>query len=627
MSKQSDRDTSFIQNSNDSESSQAVAPMEERMSTFDVGWGEKGDVESRRSVLPIKPGHEPIYEDTPFLCCNRRFSKELGSWYLYDWASSAFWGFGMTFLIPLFLASIAEVKANEGKSIPICEGAKGETNGATYDVNCFTDGDDYKRWFCSQGNNILSDHKDACTKCIPGKGNVFWSGVKAEGFNLDPVKTVPFLFTDVNYVTYVTWIISFSIIFQAFVFVIFGPYADSGGLRKRMFTFTIIGGAISVMLFYFAAGEQAYLLGSIIVVIANVLGGFSVVLYNSYMPILAAAHPRIALAYAHPTNEESNELAAFYDRHESNVSMLGFTTGYVGSLLAMGIVMVVISFGANEVANGFFSYRISCLIVGTWWLVFSIPCIIYLKTRPGPPLSESAPTLVCKIFYGWIHTYRSICYCFKFKDAAIFLCIYGLYIDMVNTITYVGILFGKEELCMGQIELVILALANVGGCIIGGIGFMILQSLFQLTTKTIILICLFSYTLCTVYGVTGVFQNVIGIHQHWEFYIFAFILGCLTGVIQSNSRALFAEFIPVGKESMFFSIYQLTEKLTSWMGPLITGAISAVPQLNKRWAFFYFTIMAMGPALLLYFFVNVRRGMVAAGRIPASEEETQETKK
>jgi UMF1 family MFS transporter len=85
-------------------------------------------------------------------------------------------------------------------------------------------------------------------------------------------------------------------------------------------------------------------------------------------------------------------------------------------------------------------------------------------------------------------------------------------------------------------------------------------------------------------------------------------------VIQSNSRALFADFIPKGHEASFFSIYQLTDKMTSWIGPVVIGQISADNMTDKRYAFIYLLVMSIIPAVLLQFAVNLRQGMIAAGR-------------
>jgi len=620
------RSSSWAPNNNDDdpEALNEEKPADDQMGDdWDLNWGPKEEVERRRSILSIREGHEPIYEDTPMYIFNKRFSKELAAWYLYDWGMSAFGGFAMTFVIPIFLLFLAEVKANDGDLMPYCNAPQILPDGSTYDIVCEIDKTNLSNSYCVQGVNRLVDHAKACQQCLPGFGYVYWSGNRDLGFASDPTTMVPFLGFEVNYVSFFTYIVSIAILLQGITFITVAPYADCGKNRKWMFSAAVIGGSSACVLLFFASGDMGYFIGAILVIIAAVLFGLANVCYNSYLPIIVAAHPRIALQFAHPTKEESHALEMFYEEHESNVSMIGFTVGYIGQLLLMLIVLVVIRFsGANNQTDGFFGFRLGLVVTGGWWLFFSLPGVYYIKPRPGPPLHTVAPQFTRKLFYGFIHTYRCLSHCLKYKDVIIYLVSYGIYSDMVGTVTYTGILFAKEELCFGVPQLTILALINLLGAIFGGIFFMLMKNFFGLTTKTIILICLSIYGSCTIYGITGIFTTSIGLYSPYELYFFAFTLGTVTGVIQGNSRALFADFTPKGKEAMFFSIYQLTDKLTNWVGPFVVGQISEDAMTNKRWTFVYLFSTTLIAAILLIFFVDLRRGVNSAGR-NAPQETTE----
>jgi MFS transporter, UMF1 family len=45
------------------------------------------------------------------------------------------------------------------------------------------------------------------------------------------------------------------------------------------------------------------------------------------------------------------------------------------------------------------------------------------------------------------------------------------------------------------------------------------------------------------------------------------------GGSQALSRALFSRMIPAGREASFFGLYEVSERGTSWLGPLIFGAV------------------------------------------------------
>ena len=53
--------------------------------------------------------------------------------------------------------------------------------------------------------------------------------------------------------------------------------------------------------------------------------------------------------------------------------------------------------------------------------------------------------------------------------------------------------------------------------------------------------------------------------------IFAIVLGGS----QAISRSIYARMIPVGKEAAFFGIYEVSERGTSWMGPLLFSIVIA----------------------------------------------------
>jgi len=43
------------------------------------------------------------------------------------------------------------------------------------------------------------------------------------------------------------------------------------------------------------------------------------------------------------------------------------------------------------------------------------------------------------------------------------------------------------------------------------------------------------------------------------------------GGSQALSRSLFAQMVPKGKEAEYFSIYEISDKGTSWLGPMFYG--------------------------------------------------------
>jgi UMF1 family MFS transporter len=101
-----------------------------------------------------------------------------------------------------------------------------------------------------------------------------------------------------------------------------------------------------------------------------------------------------------------------------------------------------------------------------------------------------------------------------------------------------------------------------------------------------------------------------------EFWFLGFLVGMVLGSSQALSRSLFSQMVPKSRESTYFGIYEISERGTAWIGPLVfalavqlTGSsrVAILPVI----AFFVF-------GLIILYFTNVRKGIHEAGNeVPA----------
>jgi UMF1 family MFS transporter len=92
-----------------------------------------------------------------------------------------------------------------------------------------------------------------------------------------------------------------------------------------------------------------------------------------------------------------------------------------------------------------------------------------------------------------------------------------------------------------------------------------------------------------------------------EFFILGMFIALVMGGSQAISRSLFAQLIPAGKEAEFYSFYEVSERGTSWTGPLIFGLANQIKH-SLRWGILALIVyFALG--LLFLPFVNVKKGM------------------
>lgn len=82
-----------------------------------------------------------------------------------------------------------------------------------------------------------------------------------------------------------------------------------------------------------------------------------------------------------------------------------------------------------------------------------------------------------------------------------------------------------------------------------------------------------------------------------------------SAVTQGYSRAVFVTLIPKGFESAWMSLFELTNKGSSFVGPAVAAA--AVQSGNIRLSFLYVLAMLLIPATAL-FWVDVKAGAAAA---------------
>jgi len=218
---------------------------------------------------------------------------------------------------------------------------------------------------------------------------------------------------------------------------------------------------------------------------------------------------------------------------------------------------------------------------------------------------------------GWKGTWEIICQARMYDQVLMMLLCFYFYSDSYNTIASVGVLVAQSELCLSSVALLFIIFLILICANLGGIFFLWLQRRLKLSTKSMVLVVLTIYLFIALWGSLGVVPgSTVGFKNPWEAYLFGVLHGFGLGAVVSFSRALYAEFLPPGKEAEFFALYAVTDRGSSWMGPLVTAVLYQTTG-EMRWIFLYLLVMVALPMVLLFFFVNQRKGELAAGRLEA----------
>ncbi|QYO68437.1 MFS transporter [Leptolyngbya sp. 7M] len=94
-------------------------------------------------------------------------------------------------------------------------------------------------------------------------------------------------------------------------------------------------------------------------------------------------------------------------------------------------------------------------------------------------------------------------------------------------------------------------------------------------------------------------------------------IGLVLGSVQALSRSLYSQMIPVGRESAFFGLYEISEKGTAWMGQLLFAVIVGATGSFRQAILGLIVFFIVGMVILI--FTNTTRAIHNAGNLTPEE--------
>ncbi|OJF09931.1 MFS transporter [Couchioplanes caeruleus] len=380
--------------------------------------------------------------------------------------------------------------------------------------------------------------------------------------------------------SYFPYLVSLSVFLTVFVLPIMGAVADRSLHKKRLLAAAAYTGAGATVAMVFVTGER-YLLGGALFVVANIAFGAAVVVYNSFLPQLGGPNERDA------------------------ISSRGWALGYLGGgLLLLGNLAAVSAFAVDGDAQRTLDVaRWSIVSAGLWWALFTLVPLRWLRERPGAEAAERRDSVLVDGFRQLRGTMRAMR---AYPLTLFFLLAFLVYNDGIQTVIALASQYGTEELRLDQTTLVVTILlvqflAFGGALLLGGLAARIGAH------KTVLL----SLVLWTAV-IVAAFR--LPAEAPVPFMVLGAAIGLVLGGSQALSRSLFAQLIPVGKEAEYYGFYEISDKGTSWLGPLAFGLVFQLTASYRVGLVSLLIFFVIGFTLLAA--VPMRRAIVAAGNTP-----------
>ena len=383
-------------------------------------------------------------------------------------------------------------------------------------------------------------------------------------FEIAEVDSVNFLGFEIPQTPFITYVTAAAFLVVSIISPILSGIADYVGNKKMFMKFFCYMGALSCMGLYFFELDVLYL-SALLYFLALIGFWGSLVFYNSYLPDVA------------------------YPEDQDKLSAKGFSMGYFGSVLLL-IINLVMVLGAPE-GGELAAMKWSFVMVGVWWILFAQYSFYHLPK--GNSSSGKIHRQILGNGYRELRgVYRSLSENPRLKR---YLAAFFVYSMAVQTVMLVATYFGEQEIAWGgsteKTMGLIVSILVIQIVAILGATLTAMASKKYGNIKTLVVINIVWVGICVV---------AYFIHNPYEFYATAGVVGLVMGGIQALSRSTYSKFLPETEDTTsYFSFYDVAEKIGIVIGMGIYGFIDQITGSMRNSVIFLILFFVVGVLLLL----------------------------
>lgn len=352
-----------------------------------------------------------------------------------------------------------------------------------------------------------------------------------------------------------------------------GAIADHTATKKAFLLATTIGCVVGTALLALAGpGDLLY---------AVLLLMLSAISFSLGESLIAAFLPEIAPA-----------------GKMGRISGYGWSLGYVGGLLTLGVCLAWISWAREEGLDATRYVPVTLLITAVIFALSATLTFAWLRERAvARPLAGG----LSYVRSGFDRVARTLRQAAQHRDLFRFLLSLTIFQAGVATVVVLAAVYAQEVMGFDSQQLVILIMVVNVTAAVGALLFGHAQDRFgSVPALSVALLVWIAAVLLIFFA-----------HSSSEVWIAGNLVGAAMGATQAGGRALIGELTPVVRSGEFFGLWGLANRVAAIIGPVSYGVINWLSDGNHRVAILS-TLAFFILGLLLLLRVDERRGRAAA---------------
>jgi UMF1 family MFS transporter len=278
------------------------------------------------------------------------------------------------------------------------------------------------------------------------------------------------------------------------------------------------------------------------------------------------------------------------------VSGWGWSLGYLGGLVALGVCLAYVTYAQAQGASAVDFVPVTMLITAAIFALASLPTFLVLRERaqPAPGATGVLKSAFARLAETFGHARR-------YADLWRFLVCVVFYQAGIQTVVVLAAVYAQEVMGFTTRDTLVLILVVNITAAAGAFAFGHVQD--RLGHVRTLMLTLVGWLIAVV--LAWLAEGPV------LFWVVANVVGVCLGSSQSAGRALVGYLSPPARTAEFFGLWGLAVKLSAILGPLTYGLVTWVTHGNHRFAMLATGVFfVIGAAILVT--LDVARGRRAA---------------